>query len=700
MSMLELRQVSKVYGQGAAEVHALREVSLEVDPGTMVAVMGPSGSGKSTLLTIAGSLEEPTTGQVLVAGQDLTVMSRNDKARLRRRCIGYVFQDFNLLPGLTAAENVALPLELDGIRARKARDVGLRALDALGLADRASNYPDQLSGGERQRVAIARAVVGDRHLLLADEPSGALDSANSEAVMRIIHAACRQGVAAVVVTHDAQLAAWADRVVLIRDGRILTRRPAGDQQRQRNAPRYPGGGGVHVPHRFHGRGAAGDDHPGGGGTRPGVHRPAGGGRLLRDGPAQAACPRHAQRGRCNRTQPSPGHDRQRPGRRRGRRAGRGGTRPRRLVRLRAGDAAGHRPRGRRGEPAVVGVHHRGRARDRDVGPRRPAKTIAQVPVVAALSCRPAPPKPVHRSALPGVIVFAGGLACLAVTGGLAGLMGSQGHALLLLGGPVAVIAGLVLLAPLAISVLTAGADPGLPVAIRVAVRDLVRYRARSGAALAATTFAVFLAMGICLAASTKFDNPLNPAGPNLSSSQLIVYAQYQNGGMMTQLSSAQTARLGGQVDSLAARLHGQSVVPLESAGSLYQAGAPLHDNFTGTVYVATPQLLAAYGIKASQIVPGTDILTMRPGLAGLPRMEMTWGSFGGLGAAGRCLGIWRRGVRRGRYLVQRDEVRSAAAATAYLNVGLGYDRQVELGAVGELGEDPPGPLVSGSGPVP
>jgi putative ABC transport system ATP-binding protein len=219
--MLELRRVSKVYGQGAAVVHALDEVSLEVDAGTMVAVMGPSGSGKSTLLTIAGSLEEPTSGQVLVAGRDLATMSRNDKAQLRRQSIGYVFQDFNLLPGLTAAENVALPLELDGVGARKAREAGLRALTDLGLADRASNYPDQLSGGERQRVAIARAVVGDRRLLLADEPSGALDSVNSDAVMRMIHAACRQGVAAVVVTHDAQLASWADRVVFIRDGRIV-----------------------------------------------------------------------------------------------------------------------------------------------------------------------------------------------------------------------------------------------------------------------------------------------------------------------------------------------------------------------------------------------------------------------------------------------------------------------------------------------
>ena len=221
MSMLELRRVSKAYGQGAAEVHALRDVSFGVAPGTMVAVMGPSGSGKSTLLAIAGSLEEPTSGQVLVAGQDLATMSRGDKARLRRQLVGYVFQDFNLLPGLTAAENVALPLELDGIGARKARDAGLRALDRLGLADRASSYPDQLSGGERQRVAIARAVVGDRQLLLADEPSGALDSANGDAVMRMIRAACKRGVAAVVVTHDAQLASWADRVAFIRDGRII-----------------------------------------------------------------------------------------------------------------------------------------------------------------------------------------------------------------------------------------------------------------------------------------------------------------------------------------------------------------------------------------------------------------------------------------------------------------------------------------------
>jgi putative ABC transport system ATP-binding protein len=231
MSVLELRSVSKVYGKGAAEVQALRDVSLSVEAGTMAAVMGPSGSGKSSLLTIAGTLEEPTSGAVIVNGGDVLRMSHGAKARLRRRAIGYVFQDFNLLPGLTAAENVSLPLELDGTSARRAHLAGLAALEELGLADQAGRFPDQLSGGERQRVAIARAVVGERSLLLADEPSGALDSANGEAVMRLIHAACKRGVAAVVVTHDAQLASWADRVVFLRDGRLVdqTAPPAGPE---------------------------------------------------------------------------------------------------------------------------------------------------------------------------------------------------------------------------------------------------------------------------------------------------------------------------------------------------------------------------------------------------------------------------------------------------------------------------------------
>ena len=218
---LELRQVSRSYGQGATLVEALQSIDLCVDAGELVAIMGPSGSGKSTLLTIAGTLEAATSGDVVVCGQDVATMSRNDRARLRRRSVGYVFQDFNLLAGLTAAENVALPLELDGTKARAAREVAMGALDELGLGHRAGRYPDQLSGGERQRVAIARAVVGDRRLLLADEPTGALDSANGEGVMRLVRTACRRGVAGVVVTHDAQLASWADRVVFLRDGRMV-----------------------------------------------------------------------------------------------------------------------------------------------------------------------------------------------------------------------------------------------------------------------------------------------------------------------------------------------------------------------------------------------------------------------------------------------------------------------------------------------
>lgn len=221
MNPLELNQVCKSYGTFASTVHALVDVHLTVEEGSLVAVMGPSGSGKSTLLAIAGSLEEPTSGEVVVNGRPLGDLSANEKARLRRRTVGYVFQDFNLLAGLTALENVSLPLELDGVSARKASSLALLALEQLGLSKHASRYPDELSGGERQRVAIARAVVGERSLLLADEPSGALDSENGESVMRMILAACRRGVAAVVVTHDAQLASWADRVVFIRDGRIV-----------------------------------------------------------------------------------------------------------------------------------------------------------------------------------------------------------------------------------------------------------------------------------------------------------------------------------------------------------------------------------------------------------------------------------------------------------------------------------------------
>ncbi len=219
--VLELVGITRRYGHGDAEVCALSDVSLAVARGEMVAVMGPSGSGKSTLLTIVGTIEQPSAGDIRIDGVSVSAMNRTELARLRRVTIGFVFQDFNLLPGLSALENVTLPLELDGCRTRLARVAALDALAAVGLDDKAGRFPNELSGGERQRVAIARAIVGERHLLLADEPSGALDSANAEAVMQLIRTACHGGVAAVVVTHDAHLAALADRTVHLLDGRLL-----------------------------------------------------------------------------------------------------------------------------------------------------------------------------------------------------------------------------------------------------------------------------------------------------------------------------------------------------------------------------------------------------------------------------------------------------------------------------------------------
>jgi putative ABC transport system ATP-binding protein len=235
-TVLELREVSKVYGTGPARVTALRRVNLSVRGGELVAVMGPSGSGKSSLLTIAGSLEEPTNGQVLVMGTDLSHLSPDAQARLRRRRIGYVFQDFNLLAGFTAIENVTVPLELDGTSAKAAHAAGMNALAELGIAERARHFPDELSGGERQRVAIARAVVGDRRLLLADEPTGALDSVNAEAVMLLMRAICRRGIAGVAVTHDVRMASHADRVVFLQDGQVIDRAPAGSDPDSLLAP--------------------------------------------------------------------------------------------------------------------------------------------------------------------------------------------------------------------------------------------------------------------------------------------------------------------------------------------------------------------------------------------------------------------------------------------------------------------------------
>lgn len=220
--ILELRSVSKTFGEGSAAVDALRDAALAVCRGEIVAIMGPSGSGKSTMLTIAGGLERPTTGQVLFQGTDIAAASAKERSALRRSSVGFVFQEFNLLAGLTALENVAMPLELSGTKTKLANRAARAALETVGLGDRTAHFPDDLSGGERQRVAIARSIVGERHLLLADEPTGALDSANGEAVMRILRDVADNGSAVMLVTHDAHLASWADRVVFIRDGRIVS----------------------------------------------------------------------------------------------------------------------------------------------------------------------------------------------------------------------------------------------------------------------------------------------------------------------------------------------------------------------------------------------------------------------------------------------------------------------------------------------
>ena len=220
-SVLELDAVTRIHGSGATEVTALHAVSFTAYAGELVAVMGPSGSGKSTLLTLAGGLDSPTSGVVRVEGADLASLGQKGRAAMRRTSIGYVFQDFNLIPALTAVENVALPRELDGAGARSARRAALAALEEVGIGELARRFPDEMSGGQQQRVAIARAVVCERRLILADEPTGALDSETGEDILRLIRARCDAGAAGVLVTHEARHAAWADRVVFLRDGVIV-----------------------------------------------------------------------------------------------------------------------------------------------------------------------------------------------------------------------------------------------------------------------------------------------------------------------------------------------------------------------------------------------------------------------------------------------------------------------------------------------
>ncbi len=220
-ALIELTGVERVFRLGDSEVHALHEMSLAVAAGEYIAVMGPSGSGKSTLLNIVGLLDRPNAGHYLLEGRDVTTLSAEEQARVRSHRIGFVFQSFHLVPRLTAAENIALPMMLAGIPAKERAVRVAKALADYGLAERAHHRPDQLSGGQRQRVAIARATIMQPALILADEPTGNLDRATGEEVVRLLEELNARGVTLIVVTHDQVLGARARRRVLMRDGAVI-----------------------------------------------------------------------------------------------------------------------------------------------------------------------------------------------------------------------------------------------------------------------------------------------------------------------------------------------------------------------------------------------------------------------------------------------------------------------------------------------
>lgn len=225
--VVRMTGVVRVHGEGTGAVHALRGVSLDVAAGELVAVMGPSGSGKSTLLNLAGGLDRPTEGSVVLEGRELRDLSPKHLAELRRRSAGYVFQDLNLIPSLTVAENVALPRELDGVRTAKARAEATAVLEEVGLGDLGDRFPDDLSGGQRQRAAIARPSSAAWRLLLADEPTGALDTRGGDEIIQVLRQRADAGAAVLLVTHEPRYAAWADRVVFLKDGQVVESSAAG-----------------------------------------------------------------------------------------------------------------------------------------------------------------------------------------------------------------------------------------------------------------------------------------------------------------------------------------------------------------------------------------------------------------------------------------------------------------------------------------
>jgi len=220
--LIELRDVSKRYQLGEVAVDALRDVSLTIRRGEFVAIMGASGSGKSTLMNIVGCLDRPTAGSYRLDGVEMASHSREELANLRNRTLGFVFQSFNLLPRTTALENVELPLIYGGVRARDRRRRARQALERVGLGDRVHHHPNQLSGGQQQRVAIARALVGSPKLVLADEPTGNLDSAASTEMMALLCGLRDDGITLVLVTHEPDIAAYAERVIVFKDGQVCS----------------------------------------------------------------------------------------------------------------------------------------------------------------------------------------------------------------------------------------------------------------------------------------------------------------------------------------------------------------------------------------------------------------------------------------------------------------------------------------------